>query len=158
MQPTNELPQDHRGIRLLRFGLLALGGFTILSSLAIAAFRLIGPDGFYGNVVAMGFGFGLPLMILGFMAGIAQRHRSVRVLLEIALASGGSIVLGFMLIGLAGDERTPLGGVGFSAVLIGMIGLPIAFISSLLAAIVVDTLDRTDKHNRGRAAAPTKKH
>ena len=157
MQTTSELPPHHRSLRLLRLGLFALGGFTILASLVIAAFRLIGPDGFYGNVVAMGFGFGIPLIILGFLTGLASRHRSVRVLLELALAAVGSIVVGFLLIGIAGDQRTPLGGVGFFAVLIGMIALPIAFITSILAAIVVDTMDRNDKHNRGRTAVPTKK-
>jgi ABC-type transport system involved in multi-copper enzyme maturation permease subunit len=141
---------------LLRGALFALGGFCILASLSIAAFRLIGPDGFYGNVIAMGFGFGIPLIILGFLTGIASRHPSLRVLLEIALAAGGFIVVGFMLIGLAGDQRTPLGGVGFFAVLIGMIALPIAFISSILAAIVVDTMDRNDKHNRARTAVSHK--
>jgi hypothetical protein len=81
----------------------------------------------------------------------------VLVLLEIALAAVGSIVVGFILIGLAGDQRTALGGVGFFAVLIGMITLPVAFLASLLAAIVVDTMERNDKHNRGRTAVPTKK-
>jgi hypothetical protein len=157
METTTGLQPQHRGVRSLRLGLFAFGGLTILASLVIAAFRLIGPDGFYGNVVAMGFGFGVPLLILGLLAGVASRHRSVLVLLEIALAAVGSIVVGFILIGLAGDQRTALGGVGFFAVLIGMITLPVAFLASLLAAIVVDTMERNDKHNRGRTAVPTKK-
>lgn len=156
MQTTTGLQQHHSGGRLLRGALFALGVFCILASLSIAAFRLIGPDGFYGNVIAMGFGFGIPPIILGFLTGIASRHSSLRVLLEIALAAVGSIVMGFILIGLAGDQRTPLGGVGFVAVLTGMLTLPIAFLASLLAAIVLDTMDRHDQRNRARPAVRSK--
>ena len=98
----------------------------------------------------IGFGFGVPLLILGLLAGGARRHQSLRVLLMIAVAGAGSIIVGFTLIALAGDQRTPLGGVGFVAVLTGMLTLPIAFLSSLLAAIVLDAIDRHDRSNRAR--------
>jgi len=69
MQPTTELQQLCRDVRLLRGALFALGGFCILASLVIAAFRLAGPDAFYSNIVMMGFGFGISLLILGLLAG-----------------------------------------------------------------------------------------
>jgi uncharacterized membrane protein len=160
VQTTTEREQLRREVLLLRSALFALGGFCILASLIIAEFRLIGPDAFYDNVVAMGFGFGIPPLILGLLTvvapGPAQRHRSVRVLLRIVLAAIGSIVMGFILIGLAGDQRTPLGGVGFFAVLIGMITLPVAFLASLLAAIVLDTIDRHDQRHRAKRAVRSK--
>lgn len=157
MQTRTEHQRLSRDVRLLRSALFAFGGFCILSSLVIAAFRLAGRDVFYTNLIRMGFGFGVPLLILGLLAGGARRHRSLRVLLALAVAGAGSIIVGFALIALAGDERTPLGGVGFVAVLIGMLTLPIAFLASLLAAIVVDTLDRRDQRNRAKPALPPKK-
>jgi hypothetical protein len=157
MKTTTEHQQRCRVVRLLRSALFTLGGFYILASLVIAAFRLAGPDAFYSNIVMMGFVFGVPLLILGLLAGAARRHQSVRVLLLIALASAGSIIGGFTLIWLAGDERTPLGGVGFVAVLSSMLILPIVFLASVLAAIVANTLDRHDQRNRGGPAVAHKK-
>jgi hypothetical protein len=145
MQTATELQQHHRVVRLLRSALFALGGFSILASLVITAFRLAGPDAFYSNIVTMGFVFGVPLLILGLLGGVATRHRTVRVLLVIALAGAGSIIGGFILIGLGGDQHAPLGGIAFVAVLMGMLILPIAFLASVLAAFVVDTIDRHDR-------------
>jgi hypothetical protein len=156
MKTTTERQQHCLAVRLLRGALFSLGGFYILASLVIAAFRLAGPDAFYSNIVMMGCVFGIPLLILGLLAGVARYHQSVRMLLLIALAGAGSIIAGFTLIWLAGDERTPLGGVGFAAVLSGMLVLPIAFLASVLAVIVVNTLDRHDQRNRGGPAVANK--
>jgi len=79
------------------------------------------------------------------------------VLLVIAVAGAGFIIAGFTLISLAGDQRTPLGGIGFVVVLSGMLTLPIAFLASVLAAAVADALDRHDQRTRGGPAAPPKK-
>jgi hypothetical protein len=156
MKSTTERQQHCRDVRLLRGALFALGGFCVLASLVIAAFRLAGPDAFYSNIVMIGFVFGVPLLILGLLAGVARRHQSVRVLLLIALAGAGSIIGGFTLIWLAGDQRTPLGGIGFVGVLSGMLVLPIAFLASVLAAAVVDALDRHDQRSGGGPAVPPK--
>jgi len=131
---------------LLRSALFALGGCCILAALVITAFRWAGPDAFYTNIVMMGFGFGVPLLILGLLANKARRHQFLRVLLVIAVAGAMSLLMGFTLIALAG-ERTPLGGLGFVAVLSGMLTLPIAFLASLLTAFVVGTIDRHDHRN-----------
>jgi hypothetical protein len=76
---------------------------------------------------------------------LQQHCRAVRLL-------RGALIAGFTLIGLAGDQRTRLGGVGFVVVLSSILVLSITFLASVLAVMVVTTLDRHDQGNRGQPA------
>ena len=157
MHITIERPPRARDVRVLRGVLLSLGGICILGSLVIAVFHLAGPDARYTNIVVMGFGFGIPLLVLGLLAPKARRHRLLRVLQMLGVAGGASLIGGYTLIALGGDQRPPLGGIAFVAVLIGMLTLPVVFLASLLATTVVDTVDRHEQRKDGRPAVPSRK-